>query len=69
VVENAPGAGGIFGAQAVARSAPDGYTYLFTGGGTLITNVHAFKAALSEIGARALGRAVPRAGHRAAVTA
>jgi tripartite-type tricarboxylate transporter receptor subunit TctC len=44
VVENLAGAGGIIGAQAVARAAPDGYTYLFTGGGTLITNVYAFKS-------------------------
>jgi hypothetical protein len=37
-------AGGIIGAQAVARATPDGYTYLFSGGGTLITNVYAFKS-------------------------
>jgi tripartite-type tricarboxylate transporter receptor subunit TctC len=44
VVENIGGAGGIIGAQAVARAAPDGYTFLFTGGGTLITNIYAFKS-------------------------
>jgi tripartite-type tricarboxylate transporter receptor subunit TctC len=44
VVENVGGAGGIIGAQSVARAAPDGYTYLFTGGGTLITNLFAFKS-------------------------
>jgi tripartite-type tricarboxylate transporter receptor subunit TctC len=44
VVENIAGAGGNIGAQAVARTAPDGYTTLFTGGGTLVTNQFAFKS-------------------------
>jgi tripartite-type tricarboxylate transporter receptor subunit TctC len=44
VVENTGGAGGIIGAQAAARAAPDGYTFLFTGGGTIITNQYAFKS-------------------------
>ena len=32
VVENVPGAGGTVGAARVAKSAPDGYTFLVTGG-------------------------------------
>ncbi|MSQ51151.1 MAG: tripartite tricarboxylate transporter substrate binding protein [Betaproteobacteria bacterium] len=44
VVENIAGAGGNIAAQAVTRSAPDGYTMLFTGGGTLVTNMYAFKS-------------------------
>lgn len=43
VIENRPGAGGIVGAQAVARAAPDGYT-LFLGSGTnLAVNVSLYK--------------------------
>jgi tripartite-type tricarboxylate transporter receptor subunit TctC len=44
VVESIAGAGGNIGALAVARSAPDGYTFMFAGGGTLVTNQFAFKS-------------------------
>ena len=44
VVENMAGAGGIIGAQAVARASADGHTLLFTGGGALVTNLFAFKS-------------------------
>jgi tripartite-type tricarboxylate transporter receptor subunit TctC len=35
VVENRPGAGGSVGTEAVARSAPDGYTFLISAAGVL----------------------------------
>ncbi len=43
IVENIPGAGNILGAQAVARAAPDGYTFLFTGPSSVVTNIFLFK--------------------------
>lgn len=42
VVENKPGAGGIIGAAAAARSAPDGYTLLMVTQGTLAFNPHLY---------------------------
>jgi tripartite-type tricarboxylate transporter receptor subunit TctC len=38
VVENKPGAGNAIGAQAAARSAPDGYTFFFATSAALVTN-------------------------------
>jgi tripartite-type tricarboxylate transporter receptor subunit TctC len=38
VVENKPGAGNVIGAQAAARSAPDGYTFFFATSASLVTN-------------------------------
>ncbi len=44
VVENRPGGGNIIGAQAAARSAPDGYTFFFATAAALVTNPHTFKS-------------------------
>lgn len=43
IVENQPGAGGNIGVAAAARSAPDGYTLLFSQATPLTLNQHLFK--------------------------
>jgi tripartite-type tricarboxylate transporter receptor subunit TctC len=45
VIENRGGAGGTVGAQAVAQSAPDGYTILLGGGVNLATNPFLYPSA------------------------
>jgi tripartite-type tricarboxylate transporter receptor subunit TctC len=43
VVENKPGASGIIGTDAVAKSAPDGYTLLYTISGPVVLNPMTYK--------------------------
>ena len=43
-VENVPGASGITGAQAAARAAPDGYTFLCANASGLTSNTVLFKS-------------------------
>ena len=43
IVENRSGAGGNIGAEAVATSAPDGYTLLMTSGSIVTANQHIYK--------------------------
>jgi tripartite-type tricarboxylate transporter receptor subunit TctC len=42
VVENRPGANGNIGAEAVAKSPPDGYTLLMSSGGAFSVNPHLY---------------------------
>ena len=44
VIENRPGGGNVVGAQAAARSTPDGYTYLWATAAALVTNPYTFKS-------------------------
>jgi tripartite-type tricarboxylate transporter receptor subunit TctC len=43
-VENRPGGANVIGAQAAAKSAPDGYTFFFATTAALATNPHTFKS-------------------------
>ena len=43
IVENLSGAGGVIGAERVARSAPDGYTLLLLHQGTAAVNPHIYR--------------------------
>ena len=43
VIENKPGGQNLIGAQAAARSAPDGYTFYFATTAALVTNSYPFK--------------------------
>jgi tripartite-type tricarboxylate transporter receptor subunit TctC len=45
IVENRPGASGNMGVEAVAKSAPDGYTLVHTSGSTIAINPHLYKLA------------------------
>ena len=44
VVENKPGGQNAIGAQAAARSAPDGYNFYFATAAALVTNAYLFKS-------------------------
>jgi len=48
VVENVPGAGGMTGANRVARATPDGYQFLFGGSGNLVYNQALYKKPLFD---------------------
>ncbi|MEY2617105.1 MAG: hypothetical protein RL522_107 [Pseudomonadota bacterium] len=43
VIENRPGGQNVIGAQAAARSAPDGYTFYFATTAAMVTNAFTFK--------------------------
>jgi tripartite-type tricarboxylate transporter receptor subunit TctC len=43
IVDNKPGASGMIGAQAAAKSAPDGYTLVLSAAGEIAVNPHLYK--------------------------
>ena len=50
LVENRPGAASNLAAEAVARAAPDGYTFLVGSPGTLAINPHMFRSLPFDVG-------------------
>ncbi len=44
VVDNRPGGQNVIGAQAAARSAPDGYTFYYATTAAMVTNAYTFKS-------------------------
>lgn len=44
VIENRPGAGGMIGTEFVARSAPDGHTWIYATQGTMASNPSLYKS-------------------------
>lgn len=43
LIENRPGGGGMIGTEVVARSAPDGYTWIYGTSGTMAANLALYK--------------------------
>jgi tripartite-type tricarboxylate transporter receptor subunit TctC len=48
IVDNKPGASGMIGAQAAAKSPPDGYTLLLSAAGEIAVNPHLYKAKMQH---------------------
>ena len=49
IVENRVGAAGNIGLEVVAKSAPDGYTLLNSGGNTIVINPHLYKLGVNVV--------------------